>query len=113
MPSQRHRNGYINTYHPYFDAASKFTCDIAVTRIASNPIRKGVTIYQSHRIGKIIDPHTCQHRTKDFFLVDLHIWTHVIKQSGHDKKALLVTRYGAPTTINHQTGPLVHARLYI
>src|SRR5690625_7844806 len=90
MPSQRHRDRYVNPHHPYFDTTTKLAGDIAITCIASNPIGKSMTIYQSYRIGKIIDPHTCQHRTKDFLLVNLHVWTNVIKESRPDKKALLM-----------------------
>ena len=68
-----------------------------------------------HRGAKVGHAHTRQHRTKDFFLVNLHVGGHVVKQGATHPEAIFTTGTGLRAVklaaVHQQLCAFGHARI--
>lgn len=65
----------------------------AITSITGYAIGKGMVVGEFHRFGECIHANHAEHRTENLFLINLHVWRHVIKQRGTKKIARYAIGY--------------------
>ncbi|MCY1435313.1 hypothetical protein D9M71_514030 [compost metagenome] len=73
VPRHRYRDRHVDADHTHLDAAGEFAGDVTVAGVARRAVAELMGVDQIDRLGKILDAHARQHRSEDFFLVDLHL----------------------------------------
>ena len=104
MPGHRHGNGHVDADHADLDLAGEGARHAAIGREAGHAIAELMGVDQCHGRRKVRHAHHAQHRSEDFFAVDVHGGLHIVEQRAAQEEALFVARHLQAAAIGHQRG---------
>ena len=104
MPGHGHRDRHVDADHADLDLASERACHAAVGREAGHAVAEFMGVDEFHRRREIRHAHDAQHRSEDFFAVDVHGRLDVVEQRAAQEEALFVARHRQAAAVDQHVG---------
>ena len=109
----RNRDRHIDTDHADLHAAGEIAGSITVTGEDRNAVAIFMIVRQSQRFLVVLGAHDRENRTEDFFLVDAHVFGHVVEQATTHVEAIFIALHLEVTAIDDQLRAFFNTKVHI
>ena len=113
MIGDRHGYRHINADHAYIDLLRKLPRRQTIAGKNRHAIAILMLRRQTRRFFEAVGAHHLQDRTKNFFLIGLHVGGHIIEQRRADKEAVFMALQRQAAAIDQQIRALFDAHFNI
>ena len=109
MIGQWHRDRHVHPNHANVDPVGKVPSRVAIAGKDGGAIAIFMIHRQPERLFIAGSPHRRQHRTKNFFFIDIHVRGDIVEQMRSDKKAFFIALQFKVATIYNKCRALIDA----